>query len=81
VTSQGPNTDVLLERIRQGDAAARDQLLVRHRPRLKRLVALRLDRRLVGRRTCSRAEGDSRSATNKVRQHRADRAPIRPGIY
>jgi RNA polymerase sigma-70 factor, ECF subfamily len=47
--TSGPDTDVLLERIRQGDAGARGQLLARHRPRLKRLVALRLDRRLVGR--------------------------------
>ena len=39
---RGPDTDVLLERIQRGDAGARDQLLLRHRPRLKRLVALRL---------------------------------------
>jgi RNA polymerase sigma-70 factor (ECF subfamily) len=47
--TRGPDTDVLLERIRQGDGGARDQLLLRHRARLKRLVALRLDRRLLGR--------------------------------
>jgi RNA polymerase sigma-70 factor (ECF subfamily) len=47
--TRGPDTDVLLELIRQGDGGARDQLLLRHRARLKRLVALRLDRRLLGR--------------------------------
>jgi RNA polymerase sigma-70 factor (ECF subfamily) len=43
------NTDQLLQRVGQGDAAARQQLLMRHRPRLRQLVALRLDRRLAAR--------------------------------
>lgn len=39
----------LLERARAGDAAARDEMFVRHRDRLRRMVELRLDRRLQGR--------------------------------
>jgi RNA polymerase sigma-70 factor (ECF subfamily) len=49
VLTQEPDTDALLERIRQGDAEARSELIARYRPRLKRLVAQRLDRRLLGR--------------------------------
>jgi RNA polymerase sigma-70 factor (ECF subfamily) len=45
----GPDTDHLLERVRAGDAAAREELLARHRARLRRLMALHLDRRLAAR--------------------------------
>jgi RNA polymerase sigma-70 factor (ECF subfamily) len=44
-----PDTDQLLAAASQGDATARGRLLERHRPRLKRMVALRLDRRLAAR--------------------------------
>ena len=44
-----PNTDHLLEQASRGDAAARSQLLVRHRDRLRRMIACRIDRRLTGR--------------------------------
>jgi WD40 repeat protein/serine/threonine protein kinase len=43
------DTEGLLERAGSGDAAARQQLFTRHRDRLRRLVALRLDRRLAAR--------------------------------
>src|SRR5262249_18903145 len=39
----------LLERAGRGDPSARQQLLTRHRDRLRRMVALRLDRRLAAR--------------------------------
>src|SRR5581483_1117454 len=45
----GPDTDQLLARAAAGDAAARGRLLQRHRGRLRRMVALRLDRRLAAR--------------------------------
>jgi RNA polymerase sigma-70 factor (ECF subfamily) len=45
----GPDTDELLRRTSGGDSAARGALLERHRRRLRRLVALRLDRRLAPR--------------------------------
>jgi RNA polymerase sigma-70 factor (ECF subfamily) len=46
----GPSdTERLLERADRGDPAARQQLLVGHRDRLRRMVALRLDRRLAAR--------------------------------
>jgi RNA polymerase sigma-70 factor (ECF subfamily) len=45
----GPDTDHLLASVQQGDVAARGRLLERHRPRLRRMVALRLDRRLAAR--------------------------------
>jgi hypothetical protein len=44
-----PDTDELLGRTAQGDRAARDQLLARHRRRLRRAVACRLGRRRRGR--------------------------------
>ena len=43
------DTEQLLRRAGQGDIAARDQLLARHRPRLRQAVAVRLDRRLAPR--------------------------------
>src|SRR5262245_53416808 len=39
----------LLEQVRAGDQAALNELFARHRPRLRRMVELRLDRRLQGR--------------------------------
>lgn len=42
-------TDVLLDRAARGDAAARSQLLNKHRSRLRRMVDVRLDRRLLPR--------------------------------
>jgi RNA polymerase sigma-70 factor (ECF subfamily) len=44
-----PDTEQLLEQAGRGDGAAREQLLTRHRDRLRRMVALRLDRRLASR--------------------------------
>jgi RNA polymerase sigma-70 factor (ECF subfamily) len=43
------DTDRLLTRAAGGDAAARQQLLARHRDRLRRMVAVRLDPRLAAR--------------------------------
>src|SRR5262245_54002338 len=43
------DTEQLLRRAGQGDAAARDRLLARHRERLRAAVAVRLDRRLTPR--------------------------------
>src|SRR6188768_3689047 len=44
-----PNTDELLIAVAAGDASARDQLLDRHRDRLRRMVAFRLDARVAPR--------------------------------
>src|SRR5262245_14077145 len=44
-----PDTTALLDRAEAGDAAARQQLLERHRPRLTHMVAVRLDPRLAAR--------------------------------
>jgi RNA polymerase sigma-70 factor (ECF subfamily) len=44
-----PDTDLLLRRAAAGDDAARGDLLQRHRGRLKRMVAVRLDPRLAAR--------------------------------
>src|SRR5262249_41560967 len=44
-----PDTDHLLELVRAGDRAAREQLLARHRDRLRKMVAYHLDRRLAAR--------------------------------
>jgi RNA polymerase sigma-70 factor (ECF subfamily) len=44
-----PDTEQLLARAAQGDQAALGQLLQRHQPRLRHMIALRLDRRLQAR--------------------------------
>lgn len=44
-----PNPDDLLEQASQGDAQAREQLLVLHRERLRRMIAIRIDRRMAAR--------------------------------
>jgi RNA polymerase sigma-70 factor (ECF subfamily) len=43
------DTDHLLERVANGDRAARDDLLERHRRRLRRMVVVRFDPRLIAR--------------------------------
>ena len=45
----GSDTDELIERAGRGDQGARQQLLVRHRARLRQMVALRMDARLAAR--------------------------------
>src|SRR3954470_13982660 len=44
-----PESEELIERAARGDDAARHLLLIQHRDRLKRMVAVRLDRRLAAR--------------------------------
>src|SRR2546427_3190185 len=44
-----PDTEELVDLAKQGDKAARGQLLARHRARLRRLVAARMDRRMAAR--------------------------------
>ncbi len=48
-TRPEPDTEQLLDAAARGDAPARGRLLERHRDRLKRMVAVRLDRRLAAR--------------------------------
>jgi hypothetical protein len=43
------DTDELIGRAKSGDFQARQQLLVRHRDRLRRMIAVRMDRRLAAR--------------------------------
>jgi RNA polymerase sigma-70 factor (ECF subfamily) len=43
------DTEDLLRRAAAGEGAAREQLLARHRDRLRHVVAMRLDRRLAAR--------------------------------
>jgi RNA polymerase sigma-70 factor (ECF subfamily) len=49
VTTANPDTDQLIEQASKGDDRARQQLLDRHRDRLRRMVACHLDRRLAAR--------------------------------
>jgi RNA polymerase sigma-70 factor (ECF subfamily) len=49
VAQDDPDTDELVEQASAGDREARQQLLVRHRDRLRQMVALRMDRRLRAR--------------------------------
>jgi RNA polymerase sigma-70 factor (ECF subfamily) len=49
MTLRQPDIDQLIEQASQGDGSARQQLLGRHRARLRKLIAVRLDRRLAAR--------------------------------
>jgi RNA polymerase sigma-70 factor (ECF subfamily) len=49
MSADSPDTCELLDRARQGDTAARAELLARHREAVRQTVALRLDRRLAAR--------------------------------
>jgi RNA polymerase sigma-70 factor (ECF subfamily) len=46
---QGCDTDTLIQKARQGDGQAREQLLTRHRGRLRQMIAFRLDPRVAAR--------------------------------
>ena len=48
-STEDPQIDALIEQARQGDPLARHRLLERCRARLRRMVAVRLDRRLAAR--------------------------------
>ncbi|HEY2251892.1 MAG TPA: sigma-70 family RNA polymerase sigma factor [Planctomycetaceae bacterium] len=48
-TNREPDTDELVRRARRGDSSAANLLIDRHRHRLRRMVAIRMDRRLVRR--------------------------------
>src|SRR5262249_30629652 len=47
--SSTADEEALLRRARDGDASARAELLARHRDRLRQMVAVRMDRRLLAR--------------------------------
>jgi RNA polymerase sigma-70 factor (ECF subfamily) len=49
MTDHDSETNRLLERAARGDARAREELLMRHRQRLRNMIRLRMDRRLVAR--------------------------------
>jgi RNA polymerase sigma-70 factor (ECF subfamily) len=49
MASAEPDTEELLQRATDGQLVARSQLLERHRQRLRRMIALRLDRRVAPR--------------------------------
>jgi RNA polymerase sigma-70 factor (ECF subfamily) len=49
MTAQEPDTDQLLTLASEGDRAAQQRLLTRHRKRLRQMIALRMDRRLAAR--------------------------------
>lgn len=49
MTHDSSETQKMLERAAQGDSSALSALLARHRERLRRMVALRMDQRLQGR--------------------------------
>jgi RNA polymerase sigma-70 factor (ECF subfamily) len=61
-------TDELLRRAAAGDTAARDELLGRHRERLRRMIAARLDRRLAPR-------ADASDVTQEALEAAARRLP------
>jgi RNA polymerase sigma-70 factor (ECF subfamily) len=76
VTRPDPDTTELLNRVRQGDAAARRRLLERHRPRLRRAVARRLDRRLAARVDPSDVVQDALAEADRRLDDYAARRPL-----
>src|SRR5687768_1040342 len=49
MTATSPDTEELIDRAARGDDAAAQELWTRHRARLRRMVAVRMDRRLAAR--------------------------------
>jgi RNA polymerase sigma-70 factor, ECF subfamily len=49
VSAKDADTEELIDRAKGGDDSARQQLLARHRERLRRMVVVRLDGRLAAR--------------------------------
>jgi RNA polymerase sigma-70 factor, ECF subfamily len=49
MTTKQPDTEELLRQAEHGDLGARDGLLARHRDRLRKMIAWRIDRRLAAR--------------------------------
>jgi RNA polymerase sigma-70 factor, ECF subfamily len=49
MTTEQPDTEELLRQAEHGDLGARDGLLARHRDRLRKMIAWRIDRRLAAR--------------------------------
>ncbi len=49
MTTQQPDTEELLRQAEHGDPGAREGLLARHRDRLRKMIAWRMDRRLAAR--------------------------------
>lgn len=49
MTTPEADTEELIARVARGDGAARQQLLARHRGRLRQMIAVRLDRRVAAR--------------------------------
>jgi RNA polymerase sigma-70 factor, ECF subfamily len=49
IVPANPDTEQLIDQASRGDTAAREQLLVRHRDRLRKMVRVRMDRRLAAR--------------------------------
>jgi RNA polymerase sigma-70 factor (ECF subfamily) len=47
--TSGPESEIILRRAAEGDAAARAELLGRYRERLRRMIAFRLDKRVASR--------------------------------
>jgi RNA polymerase sigma-70 factor (ECF subfamily) len=64
-TRSEPDTEDLLAAVASGDVSARGRLLERHRPRLKRMVAVRFDRRLAARLDPSDVVQDTLAEANR----------------
>jgi RNA polymerase sigma-70 factor (ECF subfamily) len=72
-------TEVLLRRLEQGDPEAQDHLLSRHRAFLRRLIALRMDRRLRQRVDPSDVVQDAQmEAARRLAEYLAGEAPRMP---
>jgi RNA polymerase sigma-70 factor (ECF subfamily) len=84
ITPGGPDdTDCLLENAATGDTVAIERLLERHRPRLRRMIALRLDDRLAARVDASDVVQETLAdAARKLADYARDRPlPFYPWLH
>jgi RNA polymerase sigma-70 factor (ECF subfamily) len=71
-----PDTEQLLHAVSRGDASARSRLLERNRPRLRQMIAVRLDRRLAARVDPSDVVQDVLLAADRELSDYARRRPL-----
>ena len=76
MTAESPDIEELLQRASQGERAACDQLLERHRQRLRRMIAVRLDRRVAGRADASDVLQEALTAAAKQLPDYLRRRPL-----
>jgi RNA polymerase sigma-70 factor (ECF subfamily) len=74
--SETPDTVLLIEKAARGDGRARHDLLVRHRDRLRQMVAVRMDRQLAARIDPSDVVQDALVEAQRTMDEYLERRPL-----